>query len=261
MSLLPFGFMPRSMFDMDLWFRHPRLGFGPSTLDLFDPFDELDQMMSRNLMWLHRPDFMRPLIDFPRFPHKYRVTVDCNGFNPKSIKTDIKGNKVTVSAHEEEKFNTDNYSVKEFRKTYELPLHAELDKLASFVTGNGQLVIETPLRNSLLGSSFNDDLFPKVSDDGKSLAMNITLPDNVDPSKINVTCKDRDIIIKAEDKKESQDRMSHFSYYKRSTLPENTDFNSVKCTLDKNKINVTASLLSDFKPNSRTIPIENTKSF
>lgn len=39
MSLIPHGFLPRSMFDMDLW--HKPAHHGQSTLDLFDPFDEL----------------------------------------------------------------------------------------------------------------------------------------------------------------------------------------------------------------------------
>ena len=58
MSLVPItpSFFPRSMFDMDMWARPSSLGVGPSTLDLFDPFDELDRMMSRNLMWLNEPE-------------------------------------------------------------------------------------------------------------------------------------------------------------------------------------------------------------
>ncbi|CAF1132482.1 unnamed protein product, partial [Brachionus calyciflorus] len=44
MSLIPHRF-PRSMFEMDFWSRPEHLGLGPSTLDLFDPFDELDHMM------------------------------------------------------------------------------------------------------------------------------------------------------------------------------------------------------------------------
>ena len=64
MSLMPItpSFFPRSMFDMDLWGRPSNLGVGPSTWDLFDPFDELDRMMSRNLMWLNEPELSKELI-------------------------------------------------------------------------------------------------------------------------------------------------------------------------------------------------------
>lgn len=176
MSLTPFGFIPsipRSMFDMDLWHRpigmdlmRRSLDFGPSTLDLFDPFDELDQMVSRNLMWLSRPDFMRPI--FPvKVPQKYRITLDCSGYTPQSIKTEISGNRIHVSGREEEKISGENYSIKEFKKSYDLPINAETDKMASFMTSNGQLVIEIPLKSPEPLNLFDEDFFPKVSDDGK----------------------------------------------------------------------------------------------
>lgn len=76
---------------------------------------------------------------------------------------------------------------------------------------------------------------------------------------MSVTLKDRDLIVRAEDKIEEKDRMSQFSYYKRSSLPENTDFNALKCNLDKNKLSVTAPLSSDFKPALRQIPIQSIK--
>ena len=57
------------------------IGFSPfnQTLDWFDPFDELDHMIGRNMEWLQRPAFMEPLPLKPKVPHKYRITVDCAG--------------------------------------------------------------------------------------------------------------------------------------------------------------------------------------
>ena len=226
--------------------------------DLFDPFDEMDQMMSRNLSWFNRPDFMRPLLPL-KVPQKYRITLDCTGYNPSSIKTEISGNKINVSGREEEKFSGDNYSIKEFKKSYELPSNAESNKLASFMTSNGQLVIEVPLKSlgDLSNLSNQEELFPKISDDGKTISLSINLPENVDPAKISVTCKDRDLIVKAENKIETKDSMSQFSFYKSSTLPDNTDVNKLTCSLDKNKLSVTAPLLpSDAIKPSRQIPIQ-----
>lgn len=119
MSLLSHSFFPRSMFDMDLW--NPSLA-GPSTLDLFDAFDDLDRMMSRNLIWLNEPETLR--LSSPKQPvsEKYRITLDCQGFNPNSIKTEIKdNNKLVVSASEGKPSATSDYSLREFRKTYDLP--------------------------------------------------------------------------------------------------------------------------------------------
>lgn len=43
MSLIQHGLFPRSMFDTDYWYRPQSLtvGLPTSTLDIFDPFDEL----------------------------------------------------------------------------------------------------------------------------------------------------------------------------------------------------------------------------
>lgn len=89
--------------------------------------------------------------------------------------------------------------------------------------------------------------------------MSFNLPENVDPSKVTVTLKDRDLIVKAEDKIEERDRMSQFSYYKRSTLPENTDVNALTCSLDNSKLTITAPIVSDLKASIKQIPIQSIK--
>ena len=56
------------MFDTQNWW-HPTQ---PNTLDVFDPFDELDHTIANNLQWLTKPDFMSPLPIMPRVPQKWR---------------------------------------------------------------------------------------------------------------------------------------------------------------------------------------------
>lgn len=89
--------------------------------------------------------------------------------------------------------------------------------------------------------------------------MNIWVPKKIDPSKINVTCKDRDLIVQAEEdlKDKSDAGRSHVYFYRRTTLPENTDFDSLKCHYDKHHIKVDAKLNTDFKSSSvKQIPLE-----
>jgi HSP20 family molecular chaperone IbpA len=242
---------------MDQWlrpFEHPT---GPSTMDLFDPFDELDHIMSRNLEWLAKPEFVVPAL--PRVPQKYRITLDCAGYSPKSIKTDVVSNKLTVSGREEVKHPDGDFHVKEFKKTYTLPAHAESDKLVSFLTPHGELVLEVPLKE--IHKHSNDDLFPKIVDiphGGKHVQMKFHVPESIDPSKVHVSIKDRDLIVKAEDKVEKPDGVSRFYYYKRTTLPENTDFKALKCNLDNHQISVDAPIDINFKSH-RTVPIEHKK--
>ena len=62
----------------------------------------------------------------------------------------------------------------------------------------------------------NADLFPRITDnpDGtKSVGMKFNLPVGVDPTHCNVTIKDRDLILRCEDKKVKEDSVSKYHYY------------------------------------------------
>ena len=230
--------------------------YGPS-LDIFDPFDELDNFKSTNSQWLTRPSFLEA--SRSRVSRKYRITLDCSGYEPGSIKTEVKdNNKITVSAKEDQKAENGDFSTQEFRKTFNLPENSEIDKCVSFITHNGTLVIEVPLKNEKqqVEDDF-EDLMPRTVDTnngGKQMQMKCTLPKGFDPSKLSVTCKDRDLIIKAEDNKEKPDSISRMYYYKR-ILPENTDFSSLKCNLNENKLYIEAPIQMGL-PNCRQIPFE-----
>ena len=199
---------PRSMYDMDTWFT--------PTLDIFDPFDPVDRMLSRNLEWITRPSFIEPLPLIPLVPRKYRVTVDCAGYTPSQLKTDIVGGKLVVHGKEDTKTKAGDFSTKEFRKTFKLPDNVETEKMISFVTPLGQMVIEVPIKGET-GHTM-EDLFPKIVDvkeGGKRVELTCTVPTGVDPKKLEVTCKDRDVIIKGEDITEKPDGVTKFHYYKR----------------------------------------------
>jgi HSP20 family molecular chaperone IbpA len=248
MSLVSHSFLPRSMLDMDTWFT--------PTLETFDPFDELDNMLGRNLQWLTRPSFLEPLTPTPRIPRKYRVTVDCTGFQPNSIKTNIEQSNLIVTGKEESKADeSGDFSTKEFKKTYKLPSNAEADKLVSFMTRHGKLVVEVPLKAE---RQHREDLLPIV--ENNQVRMNCSLPKNIDPSKISVTCKDRDLIIKAEDTVEKGDSVSNVSYYKRCTMPSNTDFDQLKCHFENNQLTVQAPINPAIEAApAKLIPVEYSK--
>jgi HSP20 family molecular chaperone IbpA len=256
MTLMPHTAFPRSKFDTDLWHNFGASHLGPSTLDLFDPFDELDHTISRNLNWLNKPEFM-PQLMMPKVPQKYRVVCDVTGYAPKSIKTEIKGHMLHVIGKEDVKMEGGDFSTKEFKRTFTLPEHTIVDKMASFITGQGQLVIEFPLKET--ETHLDSDLFPKVVDvagGGKAVNLNFAVPANIHPDKVHVTIKDRDLIVKAEDKIEKPDGSSKVYYYKRTTMPENTDFNALKCTwANNNKLSVSAPIKTNFLPYKK-VPIE-----
>lgn len=214
--------------------------------------------MSRNLSWLNVPEFMRNLPPIePLFPKKFRVTTDISGFNPNSIKTEVSNDKkkliICGQEGEQKKAGEEDYSMREFRKSYNLPENAQTDKLISFVTANNKLVVEVPLEEKREG------MLPRIVEgEGgtKQLALNLNLPESIDPSKIKVTCKDRDLIVHAEDKQEKPDSFSQTSYYSRTTLPENTDFKQLKCHYDQHKLSINAPINPAIEPLQRSIPIE-----
>lgn len=248
MSIIPHEFMPRSMFEMENWL-HP-------TLEAFDPFDELDNMLARNLQWMTRPSFMEPMVTKPRVPNKYRVTIDCAGFNPKSLKTEVKEGKLFVTGHEETKDDADNYSKKEFKKTYMLPENVEADKLVSFFAG-GNMVVEFPLKSM----KESHELIPKITEKhgfGHVVDIECELPPNIDPSKLSVTCKDRDLIVKTEEMPKAGETGSKVTYYKRCTLPENTNFKKLKCHIDNNKLLIEAPMKQP-SHEERQIPVRHVR--
>lgn len=221
--------------------------------------------MGRNFLWLNKPDFMKP--SGPKVPEKYRITIDCTGYNVDSIKTELSKDKskLIVTGREGHKNHGDeDYYLNEFKKTYNLPKNAESEKMVSFLTSNGQLIIEVPLKlDEAKSNERSEDFFPRIvdSENGrKNVEMSLFIPNNIDPSKVKITCKDRDLIIQAEDRVEKPDGMSQMSYYRRTTLPENTDFNSLKCLFGENKLSIKAPLNMDFNGSCRTIPIEMSKS-
>lgn len=244
MSLIRHRFFNRSTFDRDSWFR-------PS-LDIFDPFDDLDFSLGHNLDWLSTPSFSPRLPT--RFPKKYRISVDCKsaGYDPKSVKTEIKDGKLFVFGKEECRDKNGDYSSKEFRRSYDLPDNVEVDKLVSFATGYGELVVEVPYKEIDL---FEDDMFPRIQNNGKQVTMKCSVPINIDPSKLIVTVKDDDLIIEAEDVSKTRDSYSRKTFYKQCTMPKNTDFRQMKCLYSNSTLSIEAPIISSLEF-SRKIPIE-----
>ena len=96
-----------------------------------------------------------------------------------------------------------------------------------------------------------------------SLAIDITLPERVDPSKVCVTVKDDDVIVKIEDQKQGRDGTSSFSFFQKHTIPRGADVNGIRCVLNGNKLSVKAPFAGQGQNNGRRVqngqplPIEN----
>jgi HSP20 family molecular chaperone IbpA len=217
--------------------------FGTTALDLFDPFNEIDRLANRSIRWLNEPSILPSRLMSPLIPQKFRISLDCSGYNENSIKTEVKGNLLKISAKEggEAQKGKGDYNIREFSKTYDLPEYVDSKKLVSFMTNDGTLVVEFPWKENAMGSV---SLLPNIDEKNKTVSLDVVVPDNIDPDKVHVTCKDRDLIVRADYRVKNDDgsTRSRVHYLRRTTLPENTDFNSLKCEAEQNKLHLTAQL-------------------
>ncbi len=62
--------------------------------------------------------------------------------------------------------DTENYTVREMRRTYELPDYVDKDRMVSFVTNNGLLVVEFPWKDQEALGGVN--LFPTIDEANKN---------------------------------------------------------------------------------------------
>jgi hypothetical protein len=169
---------------------------------------------------------------------KYRITVDCPGFMPmrNAIKTEVKENKwLVVSGREQERVSDEDYSMREFRKTYELPTGARSDQMISFMPVAGKLVVEVPLAETQTHP--DADLLPRLVDidGGRAVELRFRVPARIPAAHVHVSLKDRDLVVRALDTRYPAGHKDHTStvhYYKRTTLPDNTDWQHLKVTMD-----------------------------
>jgi len=228
-----------------------------TSLDIFDPFDVVDQKLNRRMQWLDQPDTMHLQ---PQVPHRYRITLDCQGFKLKSLQTElkeVKGRPVLKVVGLEERGNrgSDNYMKKELKRSFTLPKNVVTSKMVSFMTPDGKLVIELPLRSERTRSTSPVKrtrsespmmiLLPRVLDTGrgKEVMVVFPIPEDIPQEKIHMSVKDRDLILRVEDTNMTNESMTSIHIFDRATLPETTEWNMLKCMRDGPNLVVSAPLL------------------
>jgi len=267
---LPVGRFPRNLFDFDNFFGR--------SLDLFDPFDEVDlasHQMQNALQWLQDPPRLQrelcPITGHKKRAHsdKFRVTLDVTGYKPEDLSVKVVGRKLFIDGKQEFRDGED-FSVKEMRKVYDLPENASLEHLTSFLTAKGTLVVEFPLITQLKErddhhhqlqqagdhvKEFNFDEFfksafaPKVSDDqekkGKKIDLSLDMT-GFRPDQIQIHLKDHDLIVQAESSSPNKQHTARSYIYKAVTLPLNVDIEHMRSFLhDGKRLVITAPYLEN----------------
>lgn len=180
-------------------------------------------------------------------PTKHRIIVDCHEYQPKNLKCEVIGDKIHVLGREEIKYTSDDYSIKEFKKTYKLPNNVESEKLITFFN-RGNLIIEMPYKNYPEPPS--ERINHQIINNGRLIKLSLTIPSEFHAKELSVTCRDQLLIIKGE--KLTDTRKSQF--YRQYNLPSNVDFDQIKCELRDNQMTIEAPLIR--KSNEVKIPIE-----
>jgi len=138
-----------------------------------------------------------------KMPQRFRVLIDCTSCNPKLLKTHIKtvnDQKHLVVCTDEQKIkkggDTSLIGCKNFKRTYTLPKQVDIKKMISCVTPNGQFVVEFPLEEE--ACSLNIDMVPKIekTPEGRMMTLRVPIPQSIDPTKVTLMAKDRDVIVR-----------------------------------------------------------------
>ncbi len=180
---------------------------------------------------------------------KYRITLDCYGFHRSSIDTSFEDNKLVISAKEGNKprSNTDNdFYYSELHKTFILPRYVDTEKLVSFfLPSESLLLLEMPIH--LAQKWHKKTLFPHVSQNTKTVKLEVILPENLDEKTLQVEFKGWDMFLSCDYKneraaKEGQKNLDRIQYFRKATFPENTCLETLTSRINNGEVFISAEL-------------------
>jgi len=238
-------------------------------LDFFDPwrdFNTFPTALANTFRWVNQPPQLTHSSSLQRqssVPHaeKFRVQLNVAGFAPETIKPKVEGRQVIVEAKQEDRQSDGDYNIRQLRKTYELPEHADANHMASYVTPNNMFVVEVPIRNpeaerrleqaktddrSLAQfGQYRDPLFdytgflggsdfqPRVVDKGnnqKQLELKVGMK-NYRPEEIKVSVKNNELIVQGEHRQKDDNRSERSFFFKSTSLPPGTQVEQLQSYL------------------------------
>jgi len=266
-------------------FNDPFDRFFNDQLHLFDPWRDFDTFptalstIPNSFRWINEPrrsafsrssfhssgnNTLAPTIStsiVPALSEKFRVQLNVAGFNPETIRTRVEGRKVIVEAKQEDRQSAGDYSLREIRKTYDLPEHADEANLASFVTPNNMLVVEVPVNPPRLErrpsqtiadtqalahfGAFRDPLFdypgfiaspdfrPRIVDASgqKKIQLSIGMR-NYRPEQIKVSVKNNELVVQGENNYNDNNRSERSFFTKSISLPPGTNVDQIQSFLN-----------------------------
>jgi HSP20 family molecular chaperone IbpA len=265
-------------------------------LDLFDPWRDLDTfptalaIQPNAFRWVDQPQRLtsqhhRHAQPTSATPHaeKFRVQLNVAGFNPETINTKVEGRKVFIEAKQEDRQPDGDYNIRQLRKSYDLPEHADASRMASYITPNNMFVIEVPIQNpehekrleeakktnhdlaqfgehrdpvfDYVGFLGGSDFQPRIVDKGnnqKQLEMSVGMK-NFRPQEIKVSVKNNELIVQGEHQHKDANRSERSFFYKSTILPPGTQVDNLQSFLtDDGQLKIEAPYVEQ-KPGQQSL--------
>jgi len=217
-------------------------------LDIVSPLEDINALVDQGIRWYPGMQKGRQLIQQrgwktpkvlrgQKLPQKYRIVIDCKGFNPNTLKTSLK----CVQDNKHLIIYSDIKKGVQFKRSFTLPKEVETKKMKKFVTPNKQFVVEFCYLDA--PQCLDIDLVPKICNmpEGKCVHVNAPIPDFVDPLKVQLHVKGRDLIVRLEERLiPIGDSCCRVVYHNRVKLPDNVDVSAIKAKSDKHKLTILA---------------------
>jgi len=182
-------------------------------------------------------------------PQKYRIAIDCTGFDRQSIRTNLLQNRGqchlivecgTQGRQLQRGFQcaTGNVGLdlNNCRRSFTLPRTVDCNKMVKYLTPNGELVIEFPLLE-VPTCCKDPTLVPRVvnCNGNKVVSLKVPIPEMVSPAKLQVCLNQRELILRFENRI-VPGMVSRVYCYTKVTLPPNANLNAIKCKLAKKRL-------------------------
>ncbi len=181
-----------------------------------------------NLHWFKLPEFSEIFKAKHQVPEKWRVTVDCSGYEPKHVHIELKHDKLVVWGREESSQEVQDpaqFHVKTFKRMFDIPPNAVQQKYTSFMTPDGKLIVEMPLAETeTRPHDHKQAKFERTLSGNETVSVSFRVPQGIDPAKVNISVKDNNLVMHVEDEQKTQDSMYKVHLYRRTSMPPNTDF-------------------------------------
>jgi hypothetical protein len=173
-------------------------------------------------------------------PQKYRIAIDCCGFNQQNIRTCVKPINgvyhliVNCCSSGKQSRGVGMVST-EFRRSYTLPRSCDIKKMVKYMC-NGVFVIEFPLLEQpvLVKCAKLKPTVVKCQGQ-KMVTLRVPIPEIVNRANLQAFVKDRDLILRFEYKIQP-DTVSRVFCYTKVPLPANCSLNQLKCKLNKKRL-------------------------